>query len=152
MIDKSILTIIKITFIIRIFKFSTHNIIMRVDFKDLAVAGASATNPALGLAANALRHRSPHDGNFLPNLGKTLTHHQVLPAVMAARVANAPRTDFGKAVLSSMGGNPRAVNQAISGIRAKAVGQVSHFDRRQQLSAGLGALKLKAHQKSLISH
>ena len=126
---------------------------MRVDFKDLAVAGASATNPALGLAANALRHRSPHDGNFLPNLGKTLTHHQVLPAVMAARVANAPRTDFGKAVLSSMGGNPRAVNQAISGIRAKAVGQVSHFDRRQQLSAlGVGALKLKAHQKSLISH
>tara|TARA_R110001592_G_scaffold4400_1_gene24865 strand:- start:5534 stop:5854 length:321 start_codon:yes stop_codon:yes gene_type:complete len=106
----------------------------------------------MSLSAELLRHRSPQDGNFLPNLGKTLTHHQVLPATMANRVANAPRTDFGKAVLSSMGGNPRAVNQAISGIRAKAVGQVSHFDRRQQLSAGLGALKLKAHQKSLISH
>tara|TARA_R100001369_G_scaffold54939_2_gene81836 strand:+ start:447 stop:767 length:321 start_codon:yes stop_codon:yes gene_type:complete len=106
----------------------------------------------MSLSAELLRHRSPRDGNFLPNLGKTLTHHQVLPATMANRVANAPRTDFGKAVLSSMGGNPRAVNQAISGIRAKAVGQVSHFDRRQQLSAGLGALKLKAHHKSLISH
>jgi len=106
----------------------------------------------MSLSAELLRHRSPHDGNFLPNLGKTLTHHQVLPAVMAARVANAPRTDFGKAVLSSMGGNPRAVNQAVQGIRAQSVGAISHFDRRQQLSAGLGALKLKAHHKSLISH
>tara|TARA_R110002153_G_scaffold260235_1_gene420199 strand:- start:250 stop:630 length:381 start_codon:yes stop_codon:yes gene_type:complete len=126
---------------------------MRVDFKDLAVAGASAANPALGLAAKAVAHRSPHDGNFLPNLGKSLTHHQVLPASVATRVANAPRTDFGKAVLSATGGNPRAVNQAVQGIRAAAVGQISHFDRRQMLSAGVGtALKLKAHHKSLISY
>ena len=82
---------------------------MRVDFKDLAVAGASAANPALGLAA--------------------------------------------KAVLSATCGNPRAVNQAVQGIRAAAVGQISHFDRRQMLSAGVGtALKLKAHHKSLISY
>ena len=105
---------------------------MRVDFKDLAVAGASAANPALGLAAKAVAHRSPHDGNFLPNLGKSLTHHQVL---------------------SATGGNPRAVNQAVQGVRAAAVGQISHFDRRQMLSAGVGtALKLKAHHKSLISY
>ena len=125
---------------------------MRVDFKDLAVAGAAGANPVLGLAANAIRHRSPHDGNFLPNLGKTLTHHQVLPATMAARVANAPRTDFGKAVLSATGGNPRAVNQAIQGVRARATGQVSHFDRRLQLSQGLDALKLHPSVKSLISN
>ena len=123
-----------------------------IDKPKVCFAKSILTIIRMSLSAELLRHRSPQDGNFLPNLGKTLTHHQVLPATMANRVANAPRTDFGKAVLSSMGGNPRAVNQAISGIRAKAVGQVSHFDRRQQLSAGLGALKLKAHQKSLISH
>ena len=106
----------------------------------------------MSLAGELLRHRSPHDGNFLPNLGKSLTHHQVLPAVDAKRVANTPRTDFGKAVMSSTGGNPRAVNQAVQGIRAQTVKQVSHFDRRQQLAGGLDALKLKAHQKSLISH
>ena len=38
---------------------------MRVDFKDAAIAGFSATNPVLGLAANALRHRAPTDGNLL---------------------------------------------------------------------------------------
>ena len=106
----------------------------------------------MSLAAELMRHRSPKDGNFLPNLGKTLTPHQVLPPTMAMRIANAPRTDFGKAILSATGGNPRAVNQAISGIRAKAVSQVSHFDRRQMLAKGLDALKQKPHQKSLISH
>ena len=107
----------------------------------------------MSLAAELMRHRSPMDGNFLPNLGKHLTHHQVLPPTMQPRVANNPRTDFGKAILSMTGGNPRAVNQAISGIRAKAVGQISHFDRRQMLAKGVSeALKLKPHQKSLISH
>tara|TARA_E500000305_G_scaffold105173_1_gene102328 strand:- start:459 stop:779 length:321 start_codon:yes stop_codon:yes gene_type:complete len=105
----------------------------------------------MSLAAELMRHRSPMDGNFLPNLGKTLTHHQVLPATMATRIANAPRTDIGKAVLSMTGGNPRIVNQAVDGIRARAVGQISHFDRRQQLSKGLDALKLKPSIKSLIS-
>ena len=125
---------------------------MRVDFKDAAIAGFSATNPVLGLAANALRHRAPNEGGFLPNLGKSLTHHQVLPASMAKRVANEVRTDFGKAVLSGTGGNPRAVNQAIHKVASVAVGQVSHFDRRQQLSRGLSALKLTPMSKSLISH
>jgi len=115
----------------------------------LALGGGM--NPMLGLAANAVRHRSPMDANFLPNLGKSLSHHQVLPAVSQPRGANNPRTDFGKAVMSSTGGNPRAVNQAIQGVRARAVGQVSHFDRRQQLAKGLDALKLAPQVKSLIS-
>lgn len=107
----------------------------------------------MSLAAELLRHRSPNDGNFLPNFGKSLTHHQVVPAVMAQRVSNTPRTDFGKAILSSTGGNPRAVNQAVDGIRAKAVERISHFDRRQQLSKSFDvALKEFPHQKSLISH
>jgi hypothetical protein len=126
---------------------------MRVDYKDLVLGAATATNPILGLAAEGLRHRSPKDGNFLPNLGKTLTHHQVIPAVIQQRVANNPRTDFGKAILSATGGNPRAVNQAVDGIRAKAVEKISHFDRRQQLSSRFAdALKEFPHQKSLISY
>jgi len=117
------------------------------------LALGSGTNPMLGLAANAVRHRSPMDANFLPNLGKTLSHHQVVPAVRQPRVANNPRTDFGKAVMSATGGNPRAVNQAVQGITARAVGQVSHLDRRLQMARGVGeALKLKPHAKSLISH
>ena len=99
------------------------------------------------------RHRAPNEGNFLPNLGKSLTHHQVIPATMASRIANTPRTDFGKVVLSATGGNPRAVNQAIQGVTANAVKQISHFDRREMMSAGLDtALKLAPHAKSLISH
>jgi len=124
---------------------------MRLDIKDLAVGAATATNPVLGLAANALRHRAPTDGNLLPNLGKTLTHHQVIPSVIQPRVANTPRTDIGKAVLSMTGGNPRIVNQAVDGVRARAVKQMSHFDRRQQLSRGLDALKLAPQAKSLLS-
>ena len=124
---------------------------MRLDIKDLAVGTATATNPMLGLAANAVRHRSPMDANFLPNLGKSLSHHQVIPAVIQPRVPNAPRTDIGKAVLSMTGGNPRIVNQAVDGVRARAVRQVSHFDRRQQLSKGLEALKSAPQVKSLIS-
>ena len=111
-----------------------------------------STGQSMYGASQILRHRSPNEGGFLPNLGKSLTHHQVIPASVATRVANAPRTDFGKAVLSGTGGNPRAVNQAIQGIRAQAVGQLSHFDRRKQLSQGLDALKLAPHVKSLISH
>jgi hypothetical protein len=93
------------------------------------------------------------DGNFLPNLGKSLSHHQVVPAVSQPRVANNPRTDIGKAVLSMTGGNPRIVNQAVDGIRARAVGQISHLDRRLQMAKGVGeALKLAPQVKSLISH
>ena len=116
-------------------------------------AGISAGNPALGMAAELLRHRSPKDGNFLPNLGKSTQFSQVIPAVMAQRVSNTPRTDFGKAILSATGGNPRAVNQAVDGIRAKAVEKISHFDRRQSMSSRFAdALKEFPHQKSLISY
>lgn len=48
------------------------------------------------------------------HLGKSLSHHQVIHAVNQVRTANNPRLDVGKAVLSSIGGNPRIVNQAIS--------------------------------------
>lgn len=105
----------------------------------------------MSLAAELMRHRSPKDGNFLPNFGKSLSHHQVVPAVIQPRVPNTPRTDIGKAVLSMTGGNPRIVNQAVDGVRAKAVKQMSHFDRRQQLSKGLDALKSAPQVKSLIS-
>ena len=107
----------------------------------------------MSLAAELMRHRSPMDGNFLPNFGKSTQIHQVLPAVLQPRVANNPRTDFGKAVLSATGGNPRAVNQAIDGIRARTVGQISHLDRRLQMAKGIdSALKLKPSVKSLISN
>ena len=113
----------------------------------------AAVNPALGLGAELLRHRSPKDGNFLPNFGKSTQFSQVIPAVMAPRVSNTPRTDFGKAILSATGGNPRAVNQAVDGIRARAVGQISHLDRRLQMAKGVSeALKLAPSAKSLISY
>ena len=102
----------------------------------------------------SLRHREPNEGNILPNLGKSLTHHQVLPAVMALRVANEARTDFGKAILSGTGGNPRAVNQAVQGRgHVSGVRQISHFDARQVMKGGLAqSLKHAAHVKSLISN
>ena len=40
----------------------------------------------------SLRTRIPQ-GNALPNLGKSLAHHQVIPAVQALRSANKPRID-----------------------------------------------------------
>ena len=112
---------------------------------------ASIANPIMA-RERARRHRAPTEGGSVPNLGKSLTHHQVLPASMATRTANAPRTDFGKFVMSGTGGNPRAVNQSIHKVASVAVSQVSHFDRRQQLSSGLNALKLTPMSKSLISH
>ena len=132
----------------------TQELRQKPDFPQLGgVLAATSGNPMLGLAANAVRHRSPMDANFLPNLGKSLSHHQVVPPVRQPRVANNPRTDFGKAVLSATGGNPRAVNQAVQGITARAVGQISHLDRRLQMAkGGREGLKLKPHAKSLISN
>jgi len=132
----------------------TQELRQKPDFPQVAgVLAATSGNPMLGLAANAVRHRSPMDANFLPNLGKSLSHHQVVPAVLQPRVPNNPRTDFGKAVMSMTGGNPRAVNQAVQGIAAKTVGQISHLDRRLQMAKGVSeALKLKPSVKSLISH
>tara|TARA_R110001583_G_scaffold74274_2_gene205811 strand:- start:252 stop:593 length:342 start_codon:yes stop_codon:yes gene_type:complete len=97
-----------------------------------------------------LRTRIPQ-GNAVPTLGKHLGIHQVLPAHLATRVANAPRTDIGKAVLSSVGGNPRIVNQAQS--LARATKQISHYDSKLRHLGDLkSALKLAPQHKSLISH
>ena len=40
----------------------------------------------------SLRIRKPME-NPLPHLGKSLSHHQVIPAVQALRSANKPRVD-----------------------------------------------------------
>ena len=107
----------------------------------------------LGLGANLIRHRGGlGGGNVLPNLGKSLSHHQVLPATLAKRVANAPRTDIGKAVLSSTGGNPAMIAMGATRL-AKSVGQISHFDSKRLMRESLpSALKLAPQAKSLISH
>jgi hypothetical protein len=52
----------------------------------------------LGLGANILRHRGMNDGNIVPNLGKSLNLHQVLPA-SAQRVGRAVGGDFFQASL-----------------------------------------------------
>ena len=101
---------------------------MRLDTKDLAMGALTATSPMLGLGANVLRHRGMNDGNILPNLGKSLSHHQVLPATLAKRVANAPRTDIGKAVLSATGGHP-AISAMGATRLAKQVRYLTHLFR-----------------------
>lgn len=124
---------------------------MRLDTKDLAMGALTATSPMLGLGANVLRHRGMNDGNILPNLGKSLSHHQVLPATLAKRVANAPRTDIGKAVLSATGGHP-AISAMGATRLAKQVGQISHFDSKKLMKEALpSALKLAPQAKSSIS-
>lgn len=91
----------------------------------------------LGEAANLLRYKSAVDNvaNTLPNLGKTLTNHQVLPAV-AAISANKPLVDIGKAVLSSTGGNPARIADKAFGIH-KTTMRISPHDKRQMVKAGL---------------
>ena len=111
-------------------------------------------SPALtGLSvARAVRSRAPTGGNKGEHLGKTLSHHQVVPADQQPRTANNPRTDFGKAVLSMTGGNPRAVNQAIDGIRSVATSQISPFHRRRRMADDFkGALKHTPHSKNFNS-
>ena len=89
----------------------------------------------LGLGAELMRHRAPR-GNFLPNLGKTLTHHQVIPAVNAMRVANQVRTDIKTGFnASGMSGHPRIPNSAKTA--SKLVAQVSHFDARKLMNSSL---------------
>lgn len=106
--------------------------------------GASGTNPMA--KSNLLRARAASDiGNALPNLGKTLTHHQIIPA-SKAKSANNPRVDIGKAVLSSTGGNPsRVAGQLLR--HAKSTHSISPFDRRQELSRGTS--NLASHSNSL---
>ena len=108
----------------------------------------------LGLGANILRHRGMNDGNIVPNLGKSLNLHQVLPASaqrVGRAVANAPRTDIGKAVLSTTGGNPAMIAMG-AGRLASRVGKLSHFDSRKLMRESLpSALKLAPQHNSLIS-
>ena len=126
---------------------------------DTATRLVGLVNPAMGgalgilAAARASRHREPEGGALSQTLGKSLTHHQVLPAVQQPRVANTPRTDFGKAVLSGTGGHPRAVNQAVQGIRSRVVSQISPFERRQRYSGNFAnALKHTPHSKNFNSN
>tara|TARA_R110002110_G_scaffold203322_2_gene414439 strand:+ start:2209 stop:2547 length:339 start_codon:yes stop_codon:yes gene_type:complete len=107
----------------------------------------------LGLGAELMRHRASATtrGNFLPNLGKTLTHHQVIPAVTALRVANQVRTDIKTGFnASGMSGHPRIPNSAKTA--SKLVAQVSHFDARKLMNSSLtDHLKYTPQSKSLIS-
>jgi hypothetical protein len=109
-----------------------------------APRGASGSNPMA--KSNLLRARAASDiGNALPNLGKTLTHHQIIPAAKALS-ANSPAVDIGKAVLSSTGGNPsRVAGQLLR--HAKSTIQISPFDRRRELADGMS--KLASHSNSL---
>jgi len=81
------------------------------------------------------------------SLGKNLSHSQQIHAVNQPHVANRPLLDIGKAVLSSVGGNPRLVHQAIP--KGRITMPVSHFDRRAIARAGIeGQLK---HSVSVVS-
>ena len=124
---------------------------MRVDFKDVAMGAATAANPMLGLGANLVRHRAAKEGNFLPNLGKTLTHHQEIPAVNAMRVANKVRTDVMNGFnASGVSGHPRMPNA--SKVMSKMVSKVSPLDAKMIVSKSLGNhLKFTPSVKSLIS-
>ena len=73
--------------------------------------------------------------NLGEHLGKNLSHHQVIQAVNQDRTANNPLLDVGKAVLSSTGGNPRIVNQALTRVRHTLA--VSPFDRRAIARSGI---------------
>ena len=84
--------------------------------------------------ANLLRHRAASDiHNRVPNLGKSLTHHQVIPAVKAVS-SNAARTDIGKVVLSATGGHPVMVaGQALR--KSVATRKISPHDHREAMKA-----------------
>ena len=117
-----------------------------------AIQLASPAAQALSVA-RSLRHAAPTGGNKGEHLGKNLAHHQVVPADQQPRTANKPRTDFGKAVLSMTGGNPRAPNQAIEGIRSVMTGQISPFNRRGLLRDSFAtALKHTPHAKNFNSN
>tara|TARA_R100000654_G_scaffold6346_2_gene16703 strand:- start:7084 stop:7470 length:387 start_codon:yes stop_codon:yes gene_type:complete len=104
-------------------------------------------------AERALRTRIPQ-GNALPNLGKSLTHHQVIPAVQALRTANKPRVDAFKRGITAgaMSGHP-LVGAVAGAITSKLTGQVSHHDAKQILSGSvLKHREYTPQAKSLVSH
>ena len=100
----------------------------------------------------SLRRRVPR-GHDLPNFGKSLAHHQVLPAVQALRTANQPRIDAIKRGLtaSAMAGHPAL--PAIAKVASKVVGQVSPHDAKTILAGSISKhLGYTPHAKSLIAH
>ena len=112
-----------------------------------AAAATALVGKGLGEGANLLRHRAAADNvaNVLPNLGKTLTNHQVVPAVRAL-AANAPLTDIGKVVLSATGGNPAQIADRAFGI-AKTTMKLSPHDKRMTVKSGLS--KISPHANSI---
>tara|TARA_R110000824_G_scaffold136868_3_gene300784 strand:+ start:1567 stop:1908 length:342 start_codon:yes stop_codon:yes gene_type:complete len=89
--------------------------------------------------ANLMRHRAASDlGNALPTLGKSLTNHQVIPAVRAL-ASSRPLTDIGKAVLSSTGGNPAQIGGRILTIHNRVKNLTPH-DKRANYGAGLNKI------------
>ena len=100
----------------------------------------------------SLRRRVPR-GHDLPNLGKSLSHHQVIPAVQALRTANKPRIDAVKRGLTAgaMAGNPAI--PAIAKVASKVVGQVSPHDAKSILAVSISNhLGYTPHAKSLVAH
>jgi len=91
----------------------------------------------LGEGANLMRYRSAVDNvaNNLPNLGKTLTSHQVVPPVRAI-TSNRPLVDIGKVVLSSTGGNPARIADRAFGI-ANTTMKISPYDKKRLVRTGL---------------
>ena len=108
----------------------------------------------VGMAAErALRTRIPR-GHDLPNLGKTLAHHQVIPAVQALRTANKPRIDVIKRGLTAgaMAGHP-LVGAVAGAITSKLTGAVSHHDSKQILAGSVDKHRSYTPQaKSLVAH
>lgn len=89
--------------------------------------------------ANLMRHRAASDlGNALPTLGKSLTNHQVIPAVRAI-ASSRPLTDIGKAVLSGTGGNPAQIGNQVLTIHNK-VKNLSPHDKRSNYRTGLNKI------------
>tara|TARA_R110000803_G_scaffold17684_5_gene47593 strand:+ start:558 stop:896 length:339 start_codon:yes stop_codon:yes gene_type:complete len=89
--------------------------------------------------ANLMRHRAASDlGNALPTLGKSLTNHQVIPAVRAL-ASSRPLTDIGKAVLSSTGGNPMMTASRVLSIHNRVKNLAPH-DKRANYKSGLNKI------------
>ena len=97
-----------------------------------------ATNPITdryGLASSIRSGALGGGHNLGEHLGKNLSHHQVIHAVNQVRTANNPLLDVGKAVLSSTGGNPRIVHQALTAVKHTL--PVAPFDRRAIARSGI---------------
>ena len=101
----------------------------------------------LGEGANLVRMRAASDNvaNVLPHLGKSLTNHQVVPAVRALS-SNKPLTDMGKVILSGTGGNPSQIADKAFGI-AKTTMRLSPHDKRMLVKKGLS--KISPHTNSI---